>query len=135
MSSTFENMNDVLNIQKKKFIKDGPPSINLRVDRLNRLTSMLVENRYAFTEALSSDFGSRSQNASLMTDVYTVLPEITNAIKNIKKGQEFSYDYGFSFDEDFKNYPCRCGSNNCCGYIVREGSRWRIRKYKYSKKK
>jgi coniferyl-aldehyde dehydrogenase len=46
---------------------------------------MLVENRYAFTEALSSDFGSRSQNASLMTDVYTVLPEITNAIKNIKR--------------------------------------------------
>ena len=85
MSSTFENMNDVLNIQKKKFIKDGPPSINLRVDRLNRLTSMLVENRYAFTEALSSDFGSRSQNASLMPDVYTVLPEITNAIKNIKR--------------------------------------------------
>ena len=85
MSSTFENMNDVLNLQKKKFIKDGPPSINLRIDRLNRLTSMLVENRYAFTEALSSDFGSRSQNASLMTDVYTVLPEITNAIKNIKR--------------------------------------------------
>jgi coniferyl-aldehyde dehydrogenase len=85
MSSTFENMNDVLNLQKKKFIKDGPPSIDLRVDRLNRLTSMLVENRYAFTEALSSDFGSRSQNASLMTDVYTVLPEITNAIKNIKR--------------------------------------------------
>ena len=85
MSSTFENMNDVLNLQKKKFIKDGLPSIDLRVDRLNRLTSMLVENRYAFTEALSSDFGSRSQNASLMTDVYTVLPEITNAIKNIKR--------------------------------------------------
>ena len=85
MSSTFENMNDILNLQKKKFIKDGPPSINLRIDRLNRLTSMLVENRYAFTEALSSDFGSRSQNASLMTDVYTVLPEITNAIKNIKR--------------------------------------------------
>ena len=85
MSSAFENMNDVLNLQKKKFIKDGPPSIDLRVDRLNRLTSMLVENRYAFTEALSSDFGSRSQNASLMTDVYTVLPEITNAIKNIKR--------------------------------------------------
>ena len=57
------------------------------------------------------------------------------AIKNIKKGQEFSYDYGFSFDQDFKNYPCRCGSNNCCGYIVREGSRWRIKKYKIKKNK
>ena len=44
------------------------------------------------------------------------------------EGEEFSYDYGFSFDEDYKNYPCRCKSKNCCGYIVREGSRWRIKK-------
>ena len=53
-----------------------------------------------------------------------------HSIKDIKKGDEFSYDYGFSFDEDFKNYPCRCGSIKCCGYIVREGSRWRIKKKK-----
>ena len=53
-----------------------------------------------------------------------------NAIKDIKKGDEFSYDYGFSFDEDFKNYPCKCKSKNCCGFIVREGSRWRIKKWK-----
>ena len=39
-----------------------------------------------------------------------------------------------SIDEDFKDYPCRCGSKNCCGYIVREGSRWRIKKNKIKKK-
>ena len=48
--------------------------------------------------------------------------------KDIKKGEELSYDYGFSFDKDFKNYPCRCNSSNCCGYIVRQESRWRIKK-------
>ena len=48
------------------------------------------------------------------------------AIKDIKKGEEFSYDYGFSFDKDYKDFPCKCGSKNCVGYIVREGSRWRI---------
>ena len=52
------------------------------------------------------------------------------AMKNIKKGDELSYDYGFSFDEDFKNYPCKCRSKNCAGFIVREGSRWRIKKSK-----
>ena len=57
------------------------------------------------------------------------------AMKNIKKGDELSYDYGFSFDEDYKNYPCRCKSKNCCGYIVREGSRWRINKAGKLKKK
>ena len=50
------------------------------------------------------------------------------AIKNIKKGDELSYDYGFSYDEDYKQFPCKCGSKNCCGYIVREESRWRINK-------
>ena len=56
-----------------------------------------------------------------------------HAIKNIKKGEEFSYDYGFSYDDDYKNYPCRCRSKNCCGYIVREGSRWRLKKKKKQK--
>ena len=56
-----------------------------------------------------------------------------HTIKDIKKNEEFSYDYGFSFDEDYKNYPCRCRSKNCCGYIVREGSRWRIKKKKRRK--
>ena len=55
------------------------------------------------------------------------------ALKDIKKNEELSYDYGFSFDEDYKNYPCRCRAKNCCGYIVREGSRWRIRKKKKRK--
>tara|TARA_B100000686_G_C16430826_1_gene782035 strand:- start:222 stop:680 length:459 start_codon:yes stop_codon:yes gene_type:complete len=50
------------------------------------------------------------------------------SIKDIKKGEELSYDYGFSFDQDFKNYPCKCNSLNCCGYIIRQGSRWRLKK-------
>ena len=50
------------------------------------------------------------------------------AMKNIKKGEELSYDYGFSYDDDYKAYPCRCGTKSCAGYIVRQGSRWRIKK-------
>ena len=52
------------------------------------------------------------------------------AMKNIKKNEELSYDYGFSFDQDFKQFPCRCNSKKCVGYIVREGSRWRIKKFR-----
>ena len=56
------------------------------------------------------------------------------AMKNINKGDELSYDYGFAFDEDFRQFPCKCGSKNCIGYIVREGSRWRVKKVKNKKK-
>ena len=50
------------------------------------------------------------------------------ALRDIKKGEELSYDYGFAYDEDYKQFVCKCGSKNCVGYIVREGSRWRIKK-------
>ena len=50
------------------------------------------------------------------------------AIKDIKKGEELTCDYGFNFDSDYKQFPCKCRSMNCVGYIVREGSRWRINK-------
>ena len=50
-----------------------------------------------------------------------------SSIRDIKKNEELSFDYGYSFDENYKEFPCKCGSNNCCGYIIREGSRWRIK--------
>ena len=40
------------------------------------------------------------------------------AIKDIKKDDELSYDYGFSYDKDYKQFPCKCGTKNCIGYIV-----------------
>ena len=52
------------------------------------------------------------------------------AIRDIKKGEELTYDYGFGYDEYYKDFPCKCGSKNCVGFIVREGSRWRIKKQK-----
>ena len=37
------------------------------------------------------------------------------ALRDIKEDEELSY-------------VCKCGAKNCVGYIVREGSRWRIKK-------
>ena len=41
------------------------------------------------------------------------------SIKNIKKGSEFNYDYGYEFDEDdYTDHICKCGSPKCIGYII-----------------
>ena len=37
MENTYETMNGILSAQKKHFIEEGAPSIELRIDRLNRL--------------------------------------------------------------------------------------------------
>ena len=50
------------------------------------------------------------------------------AIKNITQDTELTCDYGFGYDADYKQFPCNCGSNNCCGFIIREQSRWRLNK-------
>ncbi len=42
-----------------------------------------------------------------------------SSIKNIKKGTELSYDYGYEFDkDDYKDHICKCGSNKCIGFII-----------------
>ena len=58
------------------------------------------------------------------------------AIRDIEKGEEITCDYGFGYDKDYKQFPCKCGSKNCCGFILREESRWRInKKFAMSNKK
>ena len=50
------------------------------------------------------------------------------ANQEIIKGEEITCDYGFGYDSDYRQFPCECKSINCCGYIVRTESRWRINK-------
>ena len=50
------------------------------------------------------------------------------SIKDIKKGEELTCDYGFGYDDNYKQFQCNCKKKNCCGYIVRSESRWRINK-------
>ena len=51
----YDEMNKVLQEQKEFFIANGPPSIDLRIDRLQRLKSLIMDNRYKFVDSLNSD--------------------------------------------------------------------------------
>ena len=44
-----------------------------------------MDNRYDFVDALNADFGNRSKNVSMLSDVYGIMPAINLAIKNVKK--------------------------------------------------
>ncbi len=39
------------------------------------------------------------------------------AARDIRKGEELGFNYGFSFDT-WEDHPCRCGTAQCAGYIV-----------------
>ncbi len=53
-----------------------------------------------------------------------------SSIKKIKKGEELSYDYGYSFDKnDFRDHQCRCGYKYCIGYIISSDEWVKYKKY------
>jgi len=56
------------------------------------------------------------------------------ARKDIKEGEELTYDYGYDM-EHFLDHPCKCGADNCIGFIVREDQRHKVKKLLRGKKK
>ena len=56
-----------------------------------------------------------------------------SSIKNIKKDAELSYNYGYSYDTDYVDHPCKCASAKCVGYIL-DDIHWPKLKKKKKKK-
>lgn len=55
------------------------------------------------------------------------------ALRDIEAGEELSFDYGFDL-ECYEDHPCRCGSDNCIGYIVNQEQWPELRKLLKKKK-
>lgn len=41
------------------------------------------------------------------------------ARRDIEAGEEVTFNYGYNL-EDYRDYPCRCGSPGCVGFMVAE---------------
>lgn len=41
------------------------------------------------------------------------------ALRDIRAGEELTFNYGYDL-EDYEEHLCRCGAENCVGYIVSE---------------
>ena len=46
------------------------------------------------------------------------------ALRDIQEDEELSYNYGYTL-EHYKDNPCNCGAQNCCGYIL-DRQYWRF---------
>ncbi len=82
-------MENILNKQKQAFLKDGHVSAETRIDRIDRVMSILLENETALCEAMSADFGHRSMHQSRMADIMGSLETLRHAKKNVRKWMQY----------------------------------------------
>ena len=84
-TETLQEMESVLKLQKKLHIEEGPASIELRKDRLNRCIQMIKEYSDEIIDALQKDFGNRDPKSSFLTEIATTIGVLQHAIKNVDK--------------------------------------------------
>ncbi|MFI0968290.1 aldehyde dehydrogenase family protein [Streptomyces sp. NPDC021080] len=70
-------LRDLLAAQQRAFLAEGPPSAEVRRNRIDRLTAALLEHADELTAALSADFGNRPEANSLSSDVLGSMGDVT----------------------------------------------------------
>jgi len=84
-ANTGMRMRTVLERQKQAHIREGAPSAELRIDRINRAIGLIVDYQDEICAALSTDFGHRSTDQSIMSDVVGCLGGLKEAKKQLRK--------------------------------------------------
>ena len=85
MADAVSDMNALLLRQKAAHLRDGAPSAEQRVDRLNRCIGLLVDHQGEIEDALDADFGSRSREATAFTDVAASIGPLKHARDSLKQ--------------------------------------------------
>jgi coniferyl-aldehyde dehydrogenase len=79
-----QRMNAVLQRQKAAQLRDGAPSLEVRIDRLDRCIKLLIGHEAAIVRALNDDFGNRAAAVSGITDVAGSIGPLKHAKANLK---------------------------------------------------
>jgi len=84
MADAAAEMQQILARQKAAHLRDGAPTAELRIDRINRCIGLLVDYQTQIEDALNEDFGSRSREATAFTDVASSLGALKHAKERLK---------------------------------------------------
>ena len=80
-----EDMQKILDRQKRAYLNDGVVSNEVRHDRLERAVNVIKKNEEKLVDAMSADFGHRSHHQSRFTDIASSIGPLRHAQKNLKR--------------------------------------------------
>ncbi|RZL71911.1 MAG: aldehyde dehydrogenase family protein, partial [Sphingomonas sp.] len=79
------DMQTILVGQRDAFMAELPVTKAVRLDRLKRAAAMVRDNAAAFCDAVSEDFGHRSREQTMITDIGASLAPIAHAAKHLDR--------------------------------------------------
>ena len=78
-------MKKVLEIQKKAFLKEGPPSLEMRKDLLRRCATLIETYEEKIIKALNHDFQNRSIEEIKISEIDQTIRNILFTIRKLNK--------------------------------------------------
>ncbi|ANP44429.1 coniferyl aldehyde dehydrogenase [Candidatus Viadribacter manganicus] len=85
IEETKARMSAILDLQKRLQTSKGPPDARLRKDRLTRAINLVLAHKDEFLNALNEDFGARSREMSLFTDISGAIGPLKYARERLDK--------------------------------------------------
>ena len=85
IEETKARMSAILELQKRLQTSKGAPDARLRKDRLTRAINLVLEHKDELLAALDEDFGARSRDMSLFTDISGAIGPLKHARANVEK--------------------------------------------------
>jgi coniferyl-aldehyde dehydrogenase len=77
------HLRTTLDRQRRSFADDGPPSVAVRRNRIDRLLALVLDNTDEFVEAIAADFGTRPKTASLFTEILGMISVIEHTRSHV----------------------------------------------------
>ncbi|MBV1904461.1 MAG: coniferyl aldehyde dehydrogenase [Pseudomonadales bacterium] len=83
--TTKTSMQELLVRQSQAYLNEGSVSAETRIDRLDRAVQILLEHKQPLCEAMRDDFGHRSIDQSMFTDIAGSVGSLNYAKKNTRR--------------------------------------------------
>ena len=81
-------MQDILERQRKAYLAEGAVTTATRVDRLERAIQVVKKHQKTFVDAMTEDFGHRSEHQSMFTDIASSVGPLRHAQQHLKDWQK-----------------------------------------------
>src|SRR5208282_995430 len=84
-AASIVDLRNVFAAQRAAFLRDGIPTAESRIDRIDRAISLLIDHKRAICDAMSEDFSSRAPEQTLLLDVYAAIEQLKFNRKHLRR--------------------------------------------------